>query len=264
MRNTLLISTAIVGLVAGVQLASAQAPAGQSPGQKMEQPSGPDSGKPQPAQKASPNAGKEGAAAPSAAKEGAKDAKEGAKEPSTKTGAATDKEPSTKTGAATDKDKDGAAPKRDHGPSTAQSQTPGQRSEQPTGPDSGRNQPGMGDRNQPGASGRPSTAQQPSQDKMGQSSTTNTNVNVNLNPEQRTKIRETVIRRSDAPRLSKSNINFNLSVGTTVPRSVHVATLPAEVIEIHPAWRGFMYFLVGDEIVVVEPGSLRIVAVLPA
>ena len=257
MRNTLLISTAIVGLVAGVQLASAQAPAGQSPGQKMEQPSGPDSGKPQPAQKASPNAGKEGAAAPSAAKEGAK-------EPSTKTGAATDKEPSTKTGAATDKDKDGAAPKRDHGPSTAQSQTPGQRSEQPTGPDSGRNQPGMGDRNQPGASGRPSTAQQPSQDKMGQSSTTNTNVNVNLNPEQRTKIRETVIRRSDAPRLSKSNINFNLSVGTTVPRSVHVATLPAEVIEIHPAWRGFMYFLVGDEIVVVEPGSLRIVAVLPA
>ena len=252
MRNTLLISTAIVGLVAGVQLASAQAPAGQSPGQKMEQPSGPDSGKPgpdsgkpQPAQKASPNAGKEGAAAPSAAKESAK-------------------EPSTKTGAATDKDKDGAAPKRDHGPSTAQSQTPGQRSEQPTGPDSGRNQPGMGDRNQPGATGRPSTAQQPSQEKMGQSSTTNTNVNVNLNPEQRTKIRETVIRRSDAPRLSKSNINFNVSVGTTVPRSVHVATLPPEVIEIHPAWRGFMYFLVGDEIVVVEPGSLRIVAVLPA
>jgi hypothetical protein len=131
----------------------------------------------------------------------------------------------------------------------------------------------MGDRNQPGATGRPSTAQQPSQEKMGQqpsqekmgqSSTTNTNVNVNLNAEQRTKIRETVIRRSDAPRLSKSNINFNLSVGTTVPRSVHVVALPAEVIEIHPAWRGYVYFLVGDEIVVCEPGSLRIVAVLPA
>jgi hypothetical protein len=106
--------------------------------------------------------------------------------------------------------------------------------------------------------------QQPSQEKTGQSSTTNTNVNVNLNAEQRTKIRETVIRRSDAPRLSKSNINFNLSVGTTVPRSVHVVALPAEVIEIHPAWRGYVYFLVGDEIVVCEPGSLRIVAVLPA
>jgi len=31
---------------------------------------------------------------------------------------------------------------------------------------------------------------------------------------------------------------------------------------IHPQWHGYLYFLVGDQIVVVEPSSYRIVAVL--
>jgi hypothetical protein len=35
-------------------------------------------------------------------------------------------------------------------------------------------------------------------------------------------------------------------------------------VEIEPEWRGFEYFLVGDEIVVVDPATLEIVAVLPA
>jgi hypothetical protein len=91
-----------------------------------------------------------------------------------------------------------------------------------------------------------------------------TNVNVNLSTEQRTRIRQTVIKESNAPRLSRNEVNFNISVGTVVPRTVRVATLPAAVIEIHPAWRGYSYILVGDEIVILEPGSLRIVAVIPA
>jgi hypothetical protein len=33
---------------------------------------------------------------------------------------------------------------------------------------------------------------------------------------------------------------------------------------IRPAWRGFLYFVVEDEIIVVEPGSLKIVAVISA
>jgi hypothetical protein len=35
-------------------------------------------------------------------------------------------------------------------------------------------------------------------------------------------------------------------------------------VEIYPAWRGYHFFIVGDQIVIVEPGSLRIVAVIPA
>jgi len=85
-----------------------------------------------------------------------------------------------------------------------------------------------------------------------------------LSSEQRTRIRETVIKQSDAPRISRNEVKFNLSVGTVVPRSVRFSTLPAAVIEIHPAWRGYSYVLVDDEIVVIEPGTLRIVAILPA
>jgi hypothetical protein len=61
-----------------------------------------------------------------------------------------------------------------------------------------------------------------------------------------------------------SNVNFSISVGTVVPRTVKLVALPQEVVVIHPAWRGFLFFIVDDQIVIVEPGSLRIVAILPA
>ena len=85
---------------------------------------------------------------------------------------------------------------------------------------------------------------------------------VNISTEQRTRIRETIHKMGNAPRVN--NVNFTISVGTVVPRPVHVVPLPAAVIEIYPAWRGYVFFLVGDEIIVVEPNSHRIVAVLAA
>ena len=47
-----------------------------------------------------------------------------------------------------------------------------------------------------------------------------------------------------------------------VPRSVQFVTVPATLVEIHPAWRGYSYFIVDDEIIIVEPRTLKIVAVL--
>ena len=49
-----------------------------------------------------------------------------------------------------------------------------------------------------------------------------------------------------------------------VPRTVTLAPIPQDIVVIEPGWRGFEYFLVGDEIVVVDPATLEIVAVLPA
>lgn len=37
-----------------------------------------------------------------------------------------------------------------------------------------------------------------------------------------------------------------------------------QIVEIHPAWRGYEFFLVRDEIIVVNPRTLEIVAVLEA
>jgi hypothetical protein len=82
-----------------------------------------------------------------------------------------------------------------------------------------------------------------------------------LTTEQRTRISSIVKTKSEA---RVSNVNFSISVGTVVPRTVKLVALPEEVVVIHPAWRGYLFFIVGDQIVIVEPGSLRIVAVLPA
>jgi hypothetical protein len=86
---------------------------------------------------------------------------------------------------------------------------------------------------------------------------------VQLSEDQRSQIK-TVIGRGSSARLSRSNVNFDISVGTRVPRSVHFVTLPSEIVSIVPQYRGFEYFLVEDEIVIVDPHTLEIVAVIPA
>ena len=83
----------------------------------------------------------------------------------------------------------------------------------------------------------------------------------NLSTEQRTRIR-TVIKQQNAQPIT--NVNFAISVGTSVPRSVRFYSLPLELVDIYPSWRGYDYFLVGNQIIVVNPRTLEIVAVLDA
>ena len=82
-----------------------------------------------------------------------------------------------------------------------------------------------------------------------------------LSTEQRTKI-TTVIR--DQHIAPVTNINFSISVGTRVPRDVGFRPLPAEIVTYYPDWRGYEFFLVRDQIVVVDPRTFEIVAVLEA
>lgn len=82
-----------------------------------------------------------------------------------------------------------------------------------------------------------------------------------LSTEQRTTIRTSITKQNIKP---VTNVNFSISVGTRVPRTVSFYPLPAEVITIYPAWRGYEFFLVNDEIIVVNPRTLEIVAVLEA
>lgn len=82
----------------------------------------------------------------------------------------------------------------------------------------------------------------------------------NLSTEQKTKIR-TVIREKVKVK-PVEHVNFSVSVGTVVPRTIHYYPLPAEVVTIYPAWRGYYFILVGTQIVVIQPSSYTIVAVL--
>jgi len=81
-----------------------------------------------------------------------------------------------------------------------------------------------------------------------------------LNTEQRTHIRKVVLQGRNVPRVR--SINFSISVGTAVPRSVKLVRVPMEIVEISPEWRGFLYFVYQDEIIVVDPQSHEIVAVI--
>ena len=48
-----------------------------------------------------------------------------------------------------------------------------------------------------------------------------------------------------------------------MPRTgVRFLTVTDTIVRIHPAWRGYSYFIVDEEIIIVEPQSLKIVAVL--
>jgi hypothetical protein len=86
---------------------------------------------------------------------------------------------------------------------------------------------------------------------------------VKLSSEQRSKIQKIVINEHNARRVA--HVDFNIRVGSIVPRGkVHVVPVPSSIVEIEPEWRGFMYFLVGDQLVIVEPSTLKIVAVIAA
>lgn len=82
-----------------------------------------------------------------------------------------------------------------------------------------------------------------------------------LSTEQRTRI-TTVIR--DQHVQPTTNVNFSISVGTRVPRTVSFHPLPVEVVTVYPEWRGYEFILVNNQIVVINPRTLEIVAVLEA
>jgi len=86
--------------------------------------------------------------------------------------------------------------------------------------------------------------------------------NVSLNEQQRTQIRETVINSRSAPRVS--NVDFSVNVGTAVPRGhIHLVRVPETLIRIEPRWRHYLYFVFNNEIIIVEPRTMRIVQVFP-
>jgi hypothetical protein len=143
--------------------------------------------------------------------------------------------------------------------------------------------PSKGDREQKSSQQAPSKSEQPRQQQGQTEQRTNTrqgenangakqggaqtktgerpmtSKNVSLTTEQKTTIRTKVLT-SSAPRIT--NVDFDIRVGTVVPRTVRIAPVPVTLVEIEPEWRGFMYVVYREEIIIIDPHSLEIVAVL--
>lgn len=81
-----------------------------------------------------------------------------------------------------------------------------------------------------------------------------------LSTEQRTQITSVIKQHKVEP----AHLNIRVSVGTRVPSTVRFYPLPAEVYVIYPEWRGYDYILVADQILVVNPRTHEIVAILEA
>lgn len=115
-----------------------------------------------------------------------------------------------------------------------------------------------------GQSAPQNQAQQPAANQGTQASqpaaSNNVSASANVSEQQRTRISQTFSRLNVQP---VTNVNFSLNVGTVVPRDVRLQPLPAEIVEVVPQYRGYSFFAVRDEIVIVEPSSQKIVMVLP-
>jgi hypothetical protein len=119
-----------------------------------------------------------------------------------------------------------------------------ERTQERMGQDQDRDKAAQGQAQQSGTSGRAGGA------------------SVQLSQDQRTRIKDIVVRDRNAARIGSAN--FNVSVGVAVPRTVHVAVLPPEVVTIVPEYRGFDYVVVGDQLLIIDPDTMEIVAILPA
>jgi Protein of unknown function (DUF1236) len=100
------------------------------------------------------------------------------------------------------------------------------------------------------------------QDKSSASKSEKSGDRVQLSEQQRTSVHQTVLKESNVNRVNQ--INFSISVGTRVPRSVHLVALPATVISLVPQYRSYQYFVANDEICIVEPSTYEIVEVISA
>jgi hypothetical protein len=84
---------------------------------------------------------------------------------------------------------------------------------------------------------------------------------INISAEQKTVIKNTIVETKVKP----VDVDFKVKVGVNVPSTVVLHPLPPKVIELVPAYRDYVYFLLADgTIVIVDPGSHDVVYVITA
>ena len=59
-----------------------------------------------------------------------------------------------------------------------------------------------------------------------------------------------------------TNVNFNISIGTTVPSSVRYHALPPRIVEIYPEWRGYDFIVVRGKYIILRPQTHEIVYII--
>lgn len=167
----------------------------------------------------------------------------------------------SKSGAGQQNERSGtAANQNEHGqnqPSrnSAEKQTPAQQDNRPaTATDTNRTPSNNNARNAPSATGAQTNQA---------SRTNNTEINQQsrVSSEKNVRISETFSHEHLAA--PERDLNIAIRVGEAVPQRVHLYRLPPDVVSIEPEYRDYEYFSTDDDIVIVEPGTHRIVSEVP-
>lgn len=137
--------------------------------------------------------------------------------------------------------------------------------------DSKSNTAGQNDGNQPSAAQRDagsdrnqpttkSTTDDRNRDTAADSkSESATRISASLKTEQKTRLQQAVTKLDVKP---VTSVNFSISVGTAVPRTVSLHRVPSTIVEIVPQYRGYDYFVVREEVIIVHPRTHKIVDVI--
>ncbi|RFB96508.1 hypothetical protein B5K08_09055 [Rhizobium leguminosarum bv. trifolii] len=91
---------------------------------------------------------------------------------------------------------------------------------------------------------------------------TNNTTNVNISVEQQTEIR-TVVKEVHVEPVR--DVDFTVSVGTTIPKKIRLEPLPPRIVEIVPQYKAYRFFILADgRIVIVDPSAFTIVYIITA
>jgi hypothetical protein len=67
--------------------------------------------------------------------------------------------------------------------------------------------------------------------------------------------------RGDVRRADRTDIRID--IGVRLPRVIEVYTLPPDIIEVAPAYRGYSYIVIGDDYCIVDPETHVIIDIIP-
>jgi hypothetical protein len=116
---------------------------------------------------------------------------------------------------------------------------------------------------QPADAQKGDTAQQPARDAASQQQPGSaTTTSATINDQQRTEVRERLSRERTAMSRETQNLNIQVNIGTQLPPRVRPRPLPPDIVRIVPRYRGYEYTVIGDEIVVLEPRTRRVVEII--
>src|SRR5499426_3947578 len=92
-----------------------------------------------------------------------------------------------------------------------------------------------------------------------QNSTRTQGSNAAATPEVQSKFNQVI----EKQKFSNTNVNVDVSVGSSLPRSVRVFDVPSDIVRINPEFRGKKFTVVRDEIVIIEPSTHKVISVIP-